>query len=265
MTSALAEFQDGLARALFAADVQAVSLPAAARRAASQAGFSVYRNTVMRGYVDALEANFPAIVRLVGKEWFRAAAATYARLHPPENPILALYGDRFPNFLESFEPARGLPYLADVASLDRLWVEAATASDAPKLDASRLAGTAPVHLAEICVAIHPATRFAWFDTNASTIWFDARALEPERQELTFEERGEGVLITRLEESIVAHRLSPGGFRFITQLASGGPLGDSATAALACEPEFALADLLLSLLEGGAFSELTPPQHRRPQR
>jgi len=31
----------------------------------------------MKGCVDALEANFPAVARLVGKEWFRAAATEY--------------------------------------------------------------------------------------------------------------------------------------------------------------------------------------------
>ena len=35
---------------------------------AAQPAFAVYRNTVMKGCVDALEANFPTVARLVGEE-----------------------------------------------------------------------------------------------------------------------------------------------------------------------------------------------------
>ena len=42
----------------------------------------------MKGCIDALQANYPAVTRLVGEEWFRAAAAVYVRQAPPTNPML---------------------------------------------------------------------------------------------------------------------------------------------------------------------------------
>jgi fatty-acyl-CoA synthase len=53
-------------------------------------------NTVMKGCVDALQANYPTIERLVGEEWFRAAAACHARKISPIS--LAERGDETQSF-----------------------------------------------------------------------------------------------------------------------------------------------------------------------
>ena len=38
-------------------------------------GFAVHRNTVLSGCIDALAANYPVVAALVGRDWFRDAAA----------------------------------------------------------------------------------------------------------------------------------------------------------------------------------------------
>ncbi|MFO1298984.1 MAG: DNA-binding domain-containing protein [Burkholderiaceae bacterium] len=142
-------------------------------------GFAVYRNTVVTGCIDALAANYPAVVRLVGDEWFRAAAAVHVRRAPPSHPCLFDYGDGFAEFLAAFAPAAGLPYLPDIARLDRLWTEAHLAADEPPLDASRVAALAPGELARTVLAPHASARWAWFDRNPTwSIWRHARAGTP---------------------------------------------------------------------------------------
>ena len=100
MTSALARFQDGFARALLAPDAAGAELAPEITALARQPGFAVYRNTVMKGCIDALQANYPAAARLVGDEWFRAAAAIFVRANLPAQPTLAYYGEGFAQFLE---------------------------------------------------------------------------------------------------------------------------------------------------------------------
>ena len=78
----LRRFQDDFARALLEPEVDADAESAVAALA-RQPGFAVYRNTVLKGCIDALQANYPAVARLVGEEWFRAAAAIYARANLP--------------------------------------------------------------------------------------------------------------------------------------------------------------------------------------
>ena len=95
MSLGLAQFQASFAQALFApADIDS---PVAALSA--QPAFAVYRNTVMKACIDALEANYPAVARLVGSEWFRAAAALYVAARPPNDARMLRYGDGFPDFL----------------------------------------------------------------------------------------------------------------------------------------------------------------------
>jgi Putative DNA-binding domain len=57
----LADYQDAFAQALLAEDPGSAS-PELARLVA-QPGFAVYRNTVLKGCIDALHANFPAVAR----------------------------------------------------------------------------------------------------------------------------------------------------------------------------------------------------------
>ena len=105
-------------------------------RLTAQPGFAVYRNTVLKGCIDALPANYPAVLRLVGEEWFRAAAAIYVREHLPRQPMLFDYGEGLAGFWPSSNRRRELPYLAAVAQLDRLWSEAHFAPDEAPLDAA---------------------------------------------------------------------------------------------------------------------------------
>ena len=81
--------------------------------------FAVYRNNVMVGLVSALEARFPATRKIVGEDFFKGAAKLFAATQPPRSPLMMFYGDAFPSYLAGFEPAREVPYLADVARLDR--------------------------------------------------------------------------------------------------------------------------------------------------
>lgn len=104
----LASFQDAFAAALLAPEAGPSGL-------AAQPGFAVHRNTVLKACIDALQANFPSVARLVGDEWFRAAAAVYARANLPRQPALLDYGENFAAFLARFPPAAELTYLADAA------------------------------------------------------------------------------------------------------------------------------------------------------
>ncbi|GEC17491.1 hypothetical protein NWI01_33830 [Nitrobacter winogradskyi] len=101
--------------------------------------FAVYRNNVIAGLVDTLQAAFPAVSRIVGNDFFRAMARIYAASELPVSPIMLGYGGSFPNFIERFGPAAMLPYLADVARIERAWTEAYHAAEASALDPAMLA------------------------------------------------------------------------------------------------------------------------------
>ena len=106
--------------------------------------FAVYRNNVVVGLTETLKDAFPAVHRIVGADFFRAMARAYVMVEPPRSPILLDYGAGFPDFIRQFEPAAVLPYLADVARIERAWTLNIRCRDrcASTLDTS-LGGTRP--------------------------------------------------------------------------------------------------------------------------
>lgn len=251
----LAEFQDAFAGLLQERDVTAVA-PADVAALARQPGFAIYRNTVFKGCVDALQANYPAVARIVGDEWFRAAAAIYARANLPRDPALVRYGDGFAAFLAAFAPAAEMPYLPDVARLDRCWTEAHTARDAPCVDASALASLDTGDPARIVLEPHPSARWVWFASQpAFTLWRRNRA-GGNYDDSAIAWRGEGALLLRPHEAVRWIELDAGGCALLDTCAAGGSVAAAATATLATHPAADFASLIARLFEAGAFTQAT---------
>jgi len=249
---ALARFQDGFTSALLAPGA-AVATEIAAL--AAQPAFAVYRNTVMKGCIDALQANYPAVARLVGEEWFRAAAVIYVHEAPPAVPMLLDYGAAFADFLARFEPAAELPYLPGVARLDRLWTEAHGAPTEDVLDPAAVAGLAPEVLAATVLRPRAATRWAWFaDAPVYTIWSRNRATGAPDAEIQWQ--GEGALLVRPRDAVEWLPLDAAGCAFLDVCAAGGTLAAAAEAALAVQGDTDLARLMSTLLAAGAFSRMS---------
>ncbi|MBA2411710.1 MAG: putative DNA-binding domain-containing protein [Burkholderiaceae bacterium] len=253
-TSALREFQDGFAQALLAADPVAEVKPDIAALTA-QPGFSVYRNTVMKGCVDALQANYPAVERLVGEQWLRAAASIYVRTELPAHPTLLDYGAGFAEFLHAFAPAAELPYLTGVAQLDRWWTEAHTARDESPVEPAAIAQRSLQELEWLVLRPHAAAHWKWFDgLPIFMIWqrnrdttFDHDAA-PE-----IEWHGQGALITRPHAAVQAIEIDAAACAFLDACAAGETLAEAAAAALQTSAAVDLSSLMATLLNAGAFA------------
>ena len=221
-------------------------------------GFAVYRNSVMKACVDALEANFPAVTRLVGSEWMRAAAAAYAQEELPCGPMLLDYGATFPAFLAAFAPASDLLWLPAVATLDRLWIESHMAADAQPLDAACLAAIEPSRLLDVRLQPHPAARWtACKRSPAYTIWSRNRTETADGPEIEW--LPEGALLTRPQEVVLHRLLRPAGLAFMDACTAGHTLCEATLAALDAEPEADLPALVRLLLDAGAFTAVVSPE------
>ncbi len=259
-TAGLRAYQDAFAEALLAPDGTPNASPLLVQLVA-QPGFAVYRNTVMKGCIDALQANYPAVSRLVGDAWFRAAAALYVKGQLPAHPSLLDYGSDFADFLAAFEPAGALPYLPDVARVDRFWTEAHVAADAVPVGAEAVACLTPAQLGHAVLRPHPAARWAWFaEQPITTIWSRNRKPATEGDDLAaveveLEWHAEGVLITRPHGRVEWLQLAAAGCAFLDACARGVTLTEAAMAALAVDPQADLALVMASTLGAGAYSHL----------
>jgi hypothetical protein len=260
----LGAFQDGFAAALLAPDASAagpLGEGSGVARLVAQPGFAVYRNTVLKGCIDALQANYPAVSRLVGDAWFRAAAGVHARAELPHQPMLLDYGSGFADFLAAFEPARALPYLAGVARLDRFWTEAHIARDELPVAATDVARLDAAALARTVLRPHASARWAWFDEQPIvSIWQRNRQAASDAadeggaiSDLAW--HGEGVLIVRPHAAVEWTPLEKSDCAFLDACAAGGTLADAAAAALAADAHADLAALMARTLGAGAFGSL----------
>ena len=250
--SELGAFQDAFVEALRARSAAPIAgwLP---RNDAVPPGLAVYRNTIAKGCVDALAANFPTVVSLVGDEWFRAAAALFAAEHPPTTAALLAYGEAFPSWLAAFPPAVDLPYLPAMAWMDWRWTVALFAKEAEPLAAEAFA-LDPQALATARPRLHPSLSFAWFGNGLPALWLAAR--EPEPGEMELREDPQAILIVRTHDTVASRVLDLAGFAFLHAVASeGATLGEAITAAAEADPAADLPALFAALIADGVFSGL----------
>ncbi|MDQ0010980.1 hypothetical protein J2T07_003186 [Luteibacter jiangsuensis] len=241
--SRLADFQAAFVEALH--DDASTFLPA------HQRSFAVYRHTVMRACLDALEANFPSVLCLVGRDWFRAAAAIHATRSPPRDVRLACYGEGFPGFLESFEPAAEWPYLADVARLDRLWNESLDAADAEPCDVDHLVGLAPSVLGAMRLRVHPATRWLASPFPVLSIWQPSRDGVGVDGALAW--RSECAIAVRVAGEVSVLPASPAELTLLDACRRGATLGEAAAAVASAHPDASIEFTFSGLLRSGAFA------------
>lgn len=256
MNTSLGDFQDAFADALYDADANHPSIASLTE----QPGFSVYRNNVVKSCIDALQANFPTVERLVGTDWFRASAAIYVRRSPPSDPRLLHYGDTFAEFIEAFEPAQGLPYLANVARLDRMWADVHTAKDEAGIDVASMASIAPERLGQMTLPLRASVRWQWFAGQpVYTIWRCNREAIDMPEQLDWS--GEGALLTRPTGALRWQPLGPGGCAFLDACATSQTLDEAAQKALDAQPSLDLTQLLADLITAGVFATIGPDSSR----
>lgn len=248
MNLSLGQFQDAFTEALY-------QRPAPALQGLSaQPAFAVYRNTVLKGCVDALCANFPAVERLVGTPWMRAAASDYALRSPPTDVRLVLYGAAFPAFLEQLENLDEWPWLADVARLDHDWLTAFCAPDEAQLTLAALAGHTASDLSERCLVPRRGVRWRWFETHpVYSLWQHSRDGLDWNDDIPWQ--GEGALLVGSPEGVSHQLLEKGACTFLEACASGHGLDQASTLALQVQADLDFTDLLGRLLRAGVFRSL----------
>jgi hypothetical protein len=249
----LADVQAEFAAALRDPVVPAPTGLVGADREPAPRRFAVYRNNVIVGFVNALRSAFPVIERIVGADFFAAMARAHALAEPPSSPVLMDYGAGFADFIAGFSPAASLPYLPDVARIERAWREAYHAADAEPLTAVDFAGVDADAVAGLVLRLHPSLRLLRSRFPAQTIW-TMNAADGEVRPVDMAQ-AEDTLIVRPDAEVSVRRVPPGGAAFVAALGQGATLGAAAAAAMADDQRFDLAGNLSGLIAAGAIAAI----------
>lgn len=222
---------------------------AAALDAPAHGAMAVYRNTVLHGAVEALRANFPVVEQIVGPEMFEAVAVDHAAECPPSSPVLALYGAGFPDWLDEQAWTSDLPYVADVARVERLRIESMFATDTDALSVEHIRGCKDWQ--SLNLSLHPAARFDWFAGPAMRIWLAHQ--QPISGPMDFDWQAEGALFTRPRSSVEPLVLDGACHCFLFGIRAGESVDTAAATTVHVYPDSDVRTLFASLINAGAFT------------
>ena len=214
----------------------------------------IHRNNSMRAVIDALASSYPAVLRLVGQPYFDALGATYLRNYPPTARTLVGYGENFPDFVAQVESAKALPYLRDIARLDRAFLESSIAADAPALDPAAAAGLPFEDLCALAPGLLPSTRITRLDWSAYSVWTanrDAGGSVPS----TIEPLTQIVLFARPGLEVAHAAISPTEAEFLDQIARGATVLAALEAAVAFDPACDPTLLIATAFRTGILREI----------
>src|ERR1700692_2947636 len=182
-------------------------------------------------------------------------ARFHVRATPPTSPLLFEYGRDFPAFVEGYEPAQDMPWLADTARIERGRLDASHAAGVPPLSPNVLAAVPSDRLADLVFTAHPAACIVRSAYPAVAIFAMNRVegpITPLRSSTA-----EDALITRPDMEVAVRLVPPGGAAFLKSLMDGGTLGAAVAAAFAEMPSFDLPANIAGMIEAGVFSPTYP--------
>ena len=215
--------------------------------------FAVYRNNVQGSLINALADSYPVVMQLVSDEFFRAMAGVFVQSHPPHNPMMSYYGGELADFISGFEPASSVPYLADVARLERLRTLAYHAADALPLSQERIAAVFADAdaLNELRIGLHPSLYL--LDSNFAVV--DIWAAHQHDATLAGIDlnHAQHALILRNGLEVEVFAVELGASQFIRQLKAGLSL----TRALESAEAFDLSQTLALLISRQVITHFHP--------
>lgn len=201
---------------------------------APEARLRIYRHSGEAIQTGALRTTYPAVLALVGEDFFEQTALAYRGLHPSRSGNLQWFGARFADYLAGLPALRALAYVPEVARLEWLRQQAALAAAG---DAQR--------------TLHPSVHLLDSAQPVLSVW--RFATQPGDERFALPTTGERVLLWREGDQVAMAMLDRASFACVTALARGDSLTAAYRAARELDPEFNFAACIESLVDRGLLT------------
>lgn len=192
--------------------------------------FNIYRNNSAVSLTEAMADGFPVVAELVGEEFFAGMARAYVAENLPASPVLLHYGATFPEFIEAFEPAEGVPFLADVARVEWAWAEAYHAQDRNSISAAELQSIDAENLTSASLELHPSVQLIQSDWPVVSLWSAHQIDDPDQRAQMLQkisQEPEFGFIVRPQFDVNVHRTEVPILKLLRAFQAGASLGAAA--------------------------------------
>ncbi len=258
--ASLRELQSAFAHALASGDGNLVSPYVVANGIDPARRVGIYANNVRENFLATLEATFPVLARLAGRDWLRQGGGAYLRAFPSRSGNLHYVGEHYADFLERELADAPHAYFADVARLEWAYQEVLVAAEPGMLDLASLATVAPGQQGAIVFALSPAARLVRSVYPLLAIW---KANRPETADdgptIRLDEGPSRLLVIRRHDHVELRELPGGEFEFLAACARSRALDSAAALATQADPSFDLPASLTRLVQLGAITDWSTPR------
>jgi hypothetical protein len=214
--------------------------------------FQIYRNNFWISTEAALADIYPVLQRLVGSTFFSFMVDRFLRMHPPGEGDLQQLGTALPDFLPSFKAAAELPYLADVARLERAYHQVFHATEVTSIDPGLLAGQSPQRIMGLQFRLADGCRLVCSPFPIFRIWRINQDGYTGESQIDLATGGEAVLVIHSEFEVEMRHLAPVESSLLSHLQAGRNLGEAARATLETARDFNLVRVLGRYLSLGVL-------------
>jgi hypothetical protein len=179
----------------------------------------VYAEGYFARLLEVLEAEYPAVRFVLGAEAFGSLASRHLATFPPSTFDLAHAGRHLPAYIAADPLAEDLPFLPDLATLERAVSEAFVAADSEPVRLERVLALGARAAADVPVRLSPGTALVRSSWPTSEVW-KARLGKPEDVDVELEARSEALLVHRPGERVLVTKLDEESARLVDAFKEG---------------------------------------------
>jgi hypothetical protein len=234
---------DPMLRALFTCDENVLPIR-----------LQIYRNNIIGSLTKAMQLTYPLIVILTGENFAAGMMGSFVRENPPLEACLARYGAGLDRFIETYAPARRLPYLGHVARLEWAMNESFYAPDDRPISRSDLEGIPHCELADMTLRLRSSVRL--LESRWPLLAIREFCLQKNIDESETLDLNQGdckIMVYRPALSVEVTSVDPPEYKFLLGVQAGMALGDNLESTLQIYSGFDFQEFLQKHLIIETFS------------
>lgn len=188
---------------------------------------AIYRNNFLIGLGEALKANFPVTLQLLGPDFFEQAARRFVIAQPPQRPCLFEYGAGFADYLRDLPHLSTRPYIVDVARFEFARIAAYNAPAEPAVTPEALVGLSPEQLEDLPIRRARHAIVVTVRAPVLELWQAHQETEPDFAGIDMAPRSRALLVCRPERVLMYRELDLSASAFLLAAETEISLGDAA--------------------------------------
>jgi hypothetical protein len=166
----LARLQDDFQAFMLRSDTAIESHVIGTQRVPIATRLAIYGDGYASRLIEALEANYPALAKLLGPADFPTLGTAYVRAHDSRFRSVRYYGAELADFLASRAEYLRIPVLTELARWEWAMTEAFDAADAAPITSGALTHVAAERWADLSFEFHPSLRRLGLFWNVPQTW-----------------------------------------------------------------------------------------------